>query len=132
MRRVFIPLGVLALLAACGSSGDEAARDAGLIATDPVIARALHDPLMSDPDLASRNEANAAIGFADSGALPVLAGSSEAAAAAREAMRIELLEGGTLPDLPPATTVAGPQVLGPMSAAEDLLAAVGSPGTCAE
>jgi hypothetical protein len=132
MRRTVIPLGLLALLAACGPGGDEAAQSAGLIATDPVIARALHDPLMTDPDLASRNEAAAAIGFADSAALPVLGGSSAAADAAREAMRIELLESGTLPDLPPASDAPGPAVLGPMSGAEELLAAVGAPGTCAE
>lgn len=131
MRRAFIPLGLLALLAACGPGEDEAVRDATLIATDPVIARALHDPLMSDPDLASRNEAAAAIGFADSAALPVLAGSSEAAASAREAMRIELLESGPLPDLAPASEAPGPQVLGPLSAAQDLLAAVGAPEACA-
>jgi len=55
-----------------------------------------------------------------------------AADAAREAMRIELLESGTLPDLPPASDAPGPAVLGPMSGAEELLAAVGAPGTCAE
>lgn len=132
MRRAFIPLACLGLLAACGPGGPDAVRDAGLIATDPVIARALHDPLLSDPDLASRNEANAAIGFADSAALPVLTASSEAADRAREAMRIELLEGGKLPDLPPASTAAGPAALGPMSGADALLAAVGAPGTCAE
>ncbi|WP_066532356.1 hypothetical protein [Erythrobacter sp. CCH5-A1] len=131
MRRAFIPLGLLALLAACGPGEDEAARDAALIATDPVIARALRDPLMSDPDLASRNEAAAAIGFADSAALPVLTGSSEAAASAREAMRIELLESGPLPDLPPASEAAGPALLGPMSGPQELLAAVGAPGSCA-
>ncbi|MCM0000419.1 MAG: hypothetical protein NBV68_13625 [Erythrobacter sp.] len=131
MRLAVIPLGLLALLSACGPGGDEAAQGGGLIATDPVIARALHDPLMSDPDLASRNEAAAAIGFADSAALPVLAGSSAAAAAAREAMRIELLESGTLPDLPPAGDAPGGAVLGPMSGPEELLAAVGAPGTCA-
>jgi hypothetical protein len=125
-------LACLSLLAACGPGGKDAARDAALIATDPVVARALHDPLMSDPDLASRNEAAAAIGFADSAALPVLAGSSEAAAAAREAMRIELLESGALPDLPPASKVPGGAVLGPMSGAEKLLAAVGAPGSCAK
>jgi len=132
MRRAFIPVGLAALLAACGPDGGGAAQGAGEIAADPVIARALHDPLMTDPDLASRNEANAAIGFADSAALPVLAGSTEAAAAAREAMRIELLESGTLPDLPPASTAAGPQVLGPMSGPDELLGAVGADGTCAE
>ena len=132
MRRAFIPLGLLALLAACGPDGDTAAEGEGLIATDPVIARALRDPLMSDPDLASRNEAASAIGFADSAALPVLGGSSTAAEAAREAMRIELLEGGTLPELPAATKASGPAVLGPASAAGELLAAVGAPGNCAE
>ncbi len=86
---------------------------------------------MSDPDLASRNEAAAAIGFADSAALPVLAGSSETAAAARDAMRIELLESGALPDLPPASKARGPALLGPMSGPLELLAAVGAPGTCA-
>ncbi len=132
MRRAFIPVGFSALLAACGPGGGGAAPGAGEIAADPVIARALHDPLMTDPDLASRNEANAAIGFADSTALPVLAGSTEAAAAARAAMRIELLESGTLTDLPPASKAAGGVVFGPMSGAEELLGAVGAGGTCAE
>ena len=131
MRRAVIPLGLLALLAACGPGGGEAAQGQGLIAADPVIARALHDPLMSDPDLASRNEAAAAIGFADSAALPVLKGSSAAADAAREAMRIELLESGKLPDLPPATQAPGPAPLGPMTGAQALLGAVGAPAPCA-
>jgi hypothetical protein len=132
MRGASVLLAVLSLVAACAPGGEDAARDAALIATDPVVARALHDPLMSDPDLASRNEAAAAIGFADSAALPVLAGSSEDAAAAREAMRIELLESGALPDLPPATKVPGGAVLGPMSGPADLLEAVGAPGACAK
>lgn len=135
MRRAPIPLACLGLLAACGPGAGEGegatAPDAGLIARDPEIARALHDPLMSDPDLASRNEAAAAIGFADSAALPVLAGSGAAAAAAREAMRIELLEGGPLPDLPRASRAPGRAVLGPMSGPEELLGAVGAPGACA-
>lgn len=131
MRCVLILVACLGLLAACAPTGDAPASGEALIATDPVIARALHDPLMSDPDLASRNEAAAAIGFADSAALPVLAGSSETAAAAREAMRIELLESGALPDLPPASKARGPALLGPMSGPLELLAAVGAPGTCA-
>ncbi len=131
MCRAVISLGLLALLAACGSGREKPAQGDGLIAGDPVIARALHDPLMSDPDLASRNEAAAAIGFADSAALPVIKGSGEAADAAREAMRIELLESGALPDLPPASAAAGPAMLGPMSGPDELLAAVGAPGACA-
>lgn len=131
MCRVSLPLAYLGLLAACAPGEDAAAPDEALIATDPVVVRALHDPLMSDPDLASRNEAAAAIGFVDSAALPVLAGSREAAAAAREAMRIELLESGTLPDLPAASKAPGGAILGPMSGPGDLLNAVGAPGSCA-
>jgi hypothetical protein len=97
MRRAVIPLGLLALLAACGPDGDAAA----------------------------------AIGFADSAALPVLPASAEAADRAREAMRIALLEGGALSDLPPAAGTPGPPLLGPMSGATELLAAVGAPATCA-
>lgn len=130
MRYAPVPLVCLTLVAACAPAKQAAAPDEALIATDPVVARALHDPLMSDPDLASRNEAAAAIGFADSAALPVLAGSGEAAAAAREAMRIELLESGTLPDLPAASKAAGGAVLGPMSGPGELLAAVGAPPAC--
>jgi hypothetical protein len=96
-----------------------------------VIARALNDPLMTDPDLASRNEANAAVGFVDSTALPVFAGNGEAAQAAREAMRLELLESGPLAELPPATSASGTSPLGPQSAPSELLAAVGAPAACA-
>jgi len=117
-------------LAACSSGDDEAASDAALIDRDPVIARALGDPLMSDPDLATRNEANAAVGFAGSAALPVLPASSADARAAREALRLELLESGPIPDLPAAQGGDG-RALGPMSGAADLLAAVGAPGSCA-
>jgi len=132
MRRVVPLLLLLSLVAACAPSKPKATEDSALIAQDPVIARALHDPLMSDPDLASRNEANAAIGFVDSSALPVFAASSEEAQAAREALRIELLESGTLPDLPPASARAGTAPLGPMSGPAELLAAVEAPAACAK
>lgn len=131
MRRLAILLLGLAGLTACAPSGKQAGADASLIAKDPVIARALHDPLMTDPDLASRNEANAAIGFIDSHALPVLAGGTQEAQAAREAMRIQLLEGGSLPELPPVSPGEGGAALGPASAPADLLAAVGLPPACA-
>lgn len=102
------------------------------IAQDPVIARALNDPLMSDPDLASLNEANAAIGFADSDALPVLRASSVDAQAAREALRLELLGTGPITKLPEPQEGKGGEPLGPMSGAPELLAAVGAPGGCAK
>lgn len=131
MRCLSIPLMCL-MAAACTDPAEQAASDAALIVQDPVVARALHDPLMSDPDLASRNEANAAIGFADSGALPVFAGSSEAASAAREALRLELLEAGPIPDLPFPHDGASGKSLGPMTGPATLLAAVGAPAGCAQ
>jgi hypothetical protein len=117
--------------AACGQGGPPVPDGDPAIAADPVIARALHDPLMSDPDLASRNEANAALGFPDSHALPVLRGSSEAAQAAREALRLELLAAGPIPALPPASEGAGGPALGPLASPAMLLAAVAAPETCA-
>jgi hypothetical protein len=130
MRRAFALLPVIGL-AACSDAGADPARDAALIAKDPVIARALNDPLMTDPDLASRNDAAAAIGFVDSNALPVIAATPETVKLAQEAMRLALLEDGALPDLPAPQAGKGGAVLGPMSAPEELLGAVGAPAACA-
>lgn len=127
-----VPIALLCLsLVACGEPAERAADEAAYIAPDPVIARALHDPLMSDPDLASRNEANAAIGFIDSHALPVLRASRADTQAAREALRLELLEAGPIPVLPQAQGSGGGKVLGPMTGPAELLAAVGAPANCA-
>lgn len=136
MRAVLI-LTLMGLgLASCADSADEARRDDALIARDPVIARALHDPLMSDPDLASRNEANAAVGFRDSHALPVIAASAEDAQSAREALRLELLEAGPIPVFPAAPDSDDgpppPAPFGPMTSPADLIAAVGAPAACAD
>ncbi len=130
MRRLIALLLCLGA-AACGARAPDAADEFAAIAQDPVIARALQDPVMSDPDLASRNEANAAIGFADSNALPVLPAGSEHAQAAREALRLDLLGSGAIPDLPPASAGQGGKPLGPMASAADLLAAVDAPARCA-
>lgn len=130
MCRAAILLLSLGLAACAEGAGDQAADDAALIAQDPVIARALHDPLMSDPDLAARNEANAAIGWPDSNALPVLRATRESANAAREALRLELLENGSIPSLPPPPEGAQGKRLGPMASAGDLLGVVGAPAAC--
>ena len=135
MRRALIPLLCLGLIACADRGDDGAVDDAALVAQDPVMARALHDPLMSDPDLASRNEANAALGWVDSHALPVLPATSESARRAREALRLELLEQGPIPPLPPlpegAPEGAGGKHPGPMANAGDLIAAVSAPAGCA-
>jgi len=142
MHRAIVPLLCL-LLAACAqresggnadADGDDdsgRAANVALIAADPVVARALNDPLMSDPDLASRNEANAAIGVADGDALPAMAGDPAAARTARDAARLELLEDGPIPNLPRPRKTARGQALGPMASAGDLITALGAPSGCA-
>lgn len=94
----FAILSVFGALSACSQSSDD---DAVVVdARDPLIEQALGDHLMVDPDLASQNEANAAltVGF-DSSIPPILAG-PERRAAAKTAMRTALLEGGAIADLP--------------------------------
>lgn len=135
MRAAALALICLAVTACGDDAAREASGRAALVGEDPVIARALNDPLMSDPDLASRNEANAALGFADSHALPVIAASGADASAAREALRLDLLADGPIPDLPlPRERAEGAallKALGPMAGAAELLDAVGAPATCA-
>ena len=138
MRPAILPLLCLMIapmIATCSGAKTDHAPDTSAIAPDPVIARALNDPLMSDPDLASRNEANAVIGFVDSSALPVLPATSQQARAAREAARLELLESGSIADLPRAhdDPSDGPRgrALGPMASAADFVAALGAPARCA-
>ncbi|HSJ79565.1 MAG TPA: hypothetical protein VK913_12590 [Erythrobacter sp.] len=132
MRCIVLPLlMVIPAVTACTDREAQAAQDAAMLAQDPVVARALNDPLMSDPDLASRNEANALIGFADSSALPTFAATTGAARAAREAARLELLDGGAIPDLPLPGTEPRGKALGPMVGPADLIAALGAPASCA-
>jgi len=76
---------LLPLIGGCG--GSEAAEDPA--PRDPQVAQALADPLMTDPDLSSRNEGAAALTVEVDGSLPVLPPTPEAIAAARaEAVRI--------------------------------------------
>lgn len=122
-------LALLCVLSAC-SAGEGDGNTAEPLAGDPLMARALHDPLMSDPDLSALNEANAVLGFAGDSALPVMPATPEAAQAAREAGRLELLESGDIAPLPSPVTGIGPMPARDASAA-DLLAALGAPESCA-
>lgn len=117
-------------LAACGTAPN-AGKEAVAPLRDPVLARALHDPLMSDPDLSARNEANAVLGLSGSAALPMFTATAAAARAARDAARLELLASGPIPDLPAASEQPQGKLLGALASPADLLEALGAPAACA-
>lgn len=134
IQRIVLPLFAAALalvLGACDglSEGSDPAAT-GRAGADPVIGRALYDPLMSDPDLARRSQANAVIAFADSGALPVFAATSEARTRAREAARNELLAAGPIPVASAIVPGSGGAALGDLAGLDEVLAAAGVAEAC--
>ncbi|MEQ8410889.1 MAG: hypothetical protein RIB52_04980 [Erythrobacter sp.] len=128
---VLLALPIAFALVACGQERADEGREVDPLATDPLVARALNDPLMIDPDLAHRNGANAAVTVPVSHALPPPRRSEEAALAAREAARLELLEEGRVPDLPAADSAKGPAGLAAARTAPAMLAAAGASDACA-
>ncbi len=130
-----IPLiAFLALFAVAGCSSDSADEETlPDRARDPLVARALADPLMSDPDLAYRNEANAAIALQNDHILPPLAASDEAAERARNAARMELLKGGPIAELPSRFAAGdGPESFAAIATADAILRKAGGSAACAE
>lgn len=127
-------LALICTLSAClgvSACGGDAAPEAPIVnEVDPYIARALNDPLMVDPDLSHRNEANAAITIGYDHALPSFKGSEEAASRARETARLELLEDGAISDLPFAQTSEGPASLAEKYGVGAVLVTVGVPEEC--
>jgi hypothetical protein len=112
MIRLASPLGLALLLVACGDEPQRAPE----APRDPAVARALDDPLMTDPDLSSGNEGAAAITVVTDSGLPVVPVTPEAIAAAR-AEAAALVGGqdklapvpaatGRVPSLEPAHTPA--------------------------
>ncbi|MEM9501811.1 MAG: hypothetical protein AAF941_08185 [Pseudomonadota bacterium] len=123
----------LAVLALSSCSDDTQPINAdGTIGVDPLVARALNDPLMVDPDLAYRNEANAAITIRHDHALPTFAATTEASQRAREVARLELLDGGSISNLPAVTIDEGVLPIGGLSTAGEIVEAVGGPGRCTD
>ncbi|MFN3990069.1 MAG: hypothetical protein ACK4IS_07405 [Erythrobacter sp.] len=125
--------GLALLLGACDFMARHDAPGAAaphLQTADPVVARALHDPLMSDPDLARRSEANALLAFSISAPLPIFTATAETAAQAREAARAALLEGGAIPQLTALSAGAGGKALGDFETPGAILAAAGAPPAC--
>lgn len=80
IRSVPISLAAI-LLAGCGAGGEP---EDAVPQRDPQVAQALDDPLMTDPDLSTLNEAAAALTVVSDGSLPILPPTREAIAAARD------------------------------------------------
>jgi len=128
-RSVALAIGLALGLSACAD--DSVVEEPSVVnAVDPYIARALNDPLMVDPDLAYRNEANAAITIGYDHALPSFKGSEETAGAAREVARLELLEKGRISDLPLPSFEMGPASLAQQYGVIAVLDVVGAPTRC--
>ncbi|MFU7527948.1 hypothetical protein [Qipengyuania sp. ASV99] len=118
----------LCALAACSGNNDDVPAEAAV--QDPLLSRALNDPLMVDPDLAWRNEANAVIALRDGHPLPPVQASDDMANRAREAMRSELVENGQIPPLPAASAGKGSPSLAGLNTAAEIVEAVGSRTDC--
>lgn len=116
-----------ASLSSCGEEPSE--QSAQVLDQDPLLARALNDPLMVDPDLAWRNEANAVIAYRDGHPLPPFDASEDSTMRAREAARLELLENGPIPALP-AVSGEGAPSLADLTTASAIVEAVGSRTDC--
>jgi hypothetical protein len=134
-QRLFLSIASLAgiiVLASCSDAQMGESYSSAALAKDPILARALNDPLMTDPDLASRNQSNAVIALHDSQPLPPFAASEDAASRAREAARLQLLNGGQVESLPVAIEDEGAVSLASFSNAGDVIEAVGSRTDCIE
>jgi len=93
---------------------------------DPVISRALNDPLMTDPDLSSRNEGGAAITVETDQGLPVLEANPDAIAGARA--EAAALTGGKMGPVPAASGQV--EALAPQHTPADHLAVLADKTTC--
>lgn len=132
MRAHLLPAAALAasLLASCGEEADPVITPT---AGDPIVARALHDPLMVDPDLAYRNEANAALTIGFDHALPPIESTDLAARMAREEARLILLEDGPVRDLPDMLAgEAGPDLASERGNAQAIAESYEVPQRCIE
>jgi hypothetical protein len=97
---------------------------------DPIVAATLNDPLMIDPDLVHRSDANALLSIRYDHALPPHGSTTESAEAARDAASRELLETGAIEDLPLASTQAAGEALALGMTATEVMKASGAPNRC--
>lgn len=118
MHNIHNSLFSFALLAALSACSSEASTTANEHEVDPLLVRALNVPLMTDLDLASQNEANAALTIGFEQSLPPIDRSIGTIAAARDEARFILLDAGDIPDLPKAQAQPDLVSLGPALTAE--------------
>lgn len=128
MPSIALTVTAFAALSACDR--EPSATPIPVVSQDPQLARALHDPLMADPDLAWRTEANAVVAFRDGHPLPPIEAREDAADRAREAARLELLESGQIAPLPAISKDAGGVSLAGHTSAGAMLEAVGGRTDC--
>lgn len=126
-RATPLVLACLLLLGACGFGAAEEPEEAEL---DPAVARALEAPLMTDPDLAGLNEANAALTGSRDHSLPTLVATQEAVRDAQD-QAIRLAGGRSgLAELPPAKPIEAITEESPLVLLEDVAARMQLPQTC--
>lgn len=115
------------LLAACGfgESGEPVPAE-----LDPAVAQALSAPLMSDPDLARLNEANAALTGSGDHSLPLQVANAEAIRDAQD--RAIALAGGrsSLVEMPEPEAIADAPADSPLVLLEDVASRVADSRTC--
>ncbi len=111
MIRVSSPLALAALLAGCGDGGEAEFLPPE---RDPVAVQAVNDQIMTDPDLSSRNEANAALTSSTDNTTPPVVGTREAIDAARM-QAVELL-GDTVPELGKVAAAEADETIPPSAA----------------
>ncbi|WFL77563.1 hypothetical protein P7228_00425 [Altererythrobacter arenosus] len=112
MDRVFPTLMLCSLAVALASCAGEASENTAKQESDPLLVRAINLPLMTDPELVSQNEANAALTIGYEQSLPPIDASPAAIATASDAARIRLIEGGQIPELPRPIASSGVPNLG--------------------
>lgn len=125
--RVLASFAAAATLTACG--GDKAEKVAGQGA-DPLLAHALAGPLMTDPELASRNHALAAIagGGPEVVEMPLFETGAEAIASAK--VDAERLAGGRIAPAPSPTVGSNPVLRDAVTAAQRAAAIKGPGSNC--
>lgn len=99
---------------------------------DPMVQQALNDRLMTDPDLAFTNEANAALTVSFDHSIPPIDAGPEALALVREEARIRMLEGGDVLDLPAGIEAARPASLAKEMTAKERAALLPAARECAD